>query len=67
MINIKINGKHWEVHAQSKVADLLARLKIAPKVCVVEKNGKLLNREEYNKIGFLPSDEIEIIRMMGGG
>jgi thiamine biosynthesis protein ThiS len=67
MIKIKVNGRAWEVPAQANVTDLLARFKIAPQVCVVEKNGKILNREEYNKISFSASDEIEIIRMMGGG
>jgi sulfur carrier protein len=67
MIRIKLNGKDWEVAPKTTVADLLARLKIIPKVCVVELNGEILSREKYLKTAVKSGDRIEVIRIMGGG
>jgi sulfur carrier protein len=67
LIGIIVNGKEWEVHPQATIADLLSKLKISPKVCVVEKNGEIIERKRYNEETVKPGDRIEIIRMMGGG
>lgn len=67
MIRIKLNGKDWEVLPKTTVADLLARLKIIPKVCVVELNEAILPREKYLETAVRSGDRIEVVRMMGGG
>lgn len=67
MIEIMVNGKEWKVDSETVVADLLSRFKIPSKVCVVERNGEVLERNSYHKISFSSGDKIEIIRMMGGG
>ena len=67
MIRIIVNGKEWDVHPQSTISDILSKIKISPKVCVVEKNGVIVDRKSCNKETVQLGDRIEIIRMMGGG
>ncbi len=67
MIKVKVNGKLWEASPRSSIADLLAKIKISPAVCVVEKNGAIVEKKLYNHEMIEAGDEIEIIRMMGGG
>jgi len=67
MIEIAVNGDPWQVHPAATVADLLSKIKLSPKACVVEKNGVIINRKHYNEETVQPGDRIEIIRMMGGG
>lgn len=67
MIKIEVNGNEWEVHPAATITDLLCRIKLSPKVCVVEKNGVIVDRKGYNEEAVQPGDKIEIIRMMGGG
>ena len=67
MIKLFVNGKEWEADHRSTITDVLSKLKISPKVCVVEKNGVIIDRKRYNEERLAPADRIEIIRMMGGG
>ena len=67
MIQIRVNGKEWEADPRSTITDLLSKAKISPKVCVVEKNGVIIERKRYNEEKVKPDDRIEIIKMMGGG
>ncbi|MFA6431742.1 MAG: sulfur carrier protein ThiS [Candidatus Margulisiibacteriota bacterium] len=67
MIKVIVNGKPLEVKKETTIADLLSHYKISPKVCAVERNGEILERNEYLRIMVKEKDIIEIIRMMGGG
>ncbi len=67
MINIEVNGEAWQVPPAATVTDLLSRIKISPKVCVVERNGTILDRKSYNEETVRAGDRFEVIRMMGGG
>ena len=67
MIIIKVNGQEWKVDDGTSISDLLSRFKISPKVCALEKNGEIINRDDFGCTLLKSNDQIEIIRMMGGG
>jgi len=67
MISIKLNGQDWQLPAGTSISELLGRLKISPKACVVEVNDILIERAKFSDIKLKPADQVEVIRMMGGG
>jgi sulfur carrier protein len=67
MIKIKINGKDWQIDPQTVVANLLSRFRIKPQVCVVEINGEIVPRGEYNQMLLKEGDQVEVVRFMAGG
>jgi thiamine biosynthesis protein ThiS len=54
-----------KICAAGDLAGLLAELKIAPQVVVVEKNGKIIPRG--HKAELFEGDKLEIVRFVGGG
>jgi sulfur carrier protein len=64
---ITVNGEAWQVDDQTTVADLLARYKISPRVCVVEVDGRVVQRKALAVTTLKDNAIVEIIRMMGGG
>lgn len=67
MIIIKVNGKGWEISPGTNVGDLLSRLKIPPKVCVVEVNGEIIPLRNHRRYYLREGDKVEVIRLMAGG
>jgi len=67
MIQIVVNGKDWQVDCESTIANLLGRIKLSPKVCVVEINDEIQDKKNYNTAMLKNGDRVEIIRMMAGG
>jgi thiamine biosynthesis protein ThiS len=67
MIAILVNGAPWQVHPDTNISDLLSRLKLSPRVCVVEINGKIIEKKLFSSAAIKADDKVEIIRMMGGG
>ncbi len=66
MIELKVNGKEHKFH-RLNVIDLLEDFNLSNINVVVEKNGEIVHREDYDKTGLTDGDKIELIRMVGGG
>lgn len=65
-IKVTINGKEETFEQPISISQLLMRKNIRPEVVVVQLNGKILPKEEYEKkIG--NNDEVEFVFYMGGG
>ena len=65
-MNIKVNGKTIDFN-KSTLKDLVIQYKLEKKQVVVEKNGVIINRDIYPEEMIKEGDNIEIIRMVGGG
>ena len=66
-INITINGEKKDVPENSTVQELVDSMKIKNKMFVVEKNLKIVNKEDYSVCKLEAGDSLEIIGFFGGG
>lgn len=69
-MKITVNGKELSIDIISDVftiANLLAYLKINSARIVVEKNGIITDRDNFNKEEVFDGDLIEIVQFVGGG
>ena len=66
-MEIQVNGekRHWD--GPVTVLDLLEALGIRPATVAVERNLRIVLKEEMAKEMIHDGDTLEIIRMMGGG
>ncbi len=66
-MEIYVNGEKETANPGETVQDLLVRKGVSGETVVVEYNGKILDREEWEK-QFLEEEAIvEIVRFVGGG
>jgi len=66
-MNITLNGKTEPFIKQTKLIELLNNKKLSPDSIIVEINGVILKRNEFNSININEQDKIEILRFVGGG
>ena len=66
-MEIKINGESRQYLGAPSVGDLLHFLGINPKSVAVERNLRILARNEIEAEPVEPGDSFEIIRLVGGG
>jgi thiamine biosynthesis protein ThiS len=66
-IEIQLNGEPRQVDGALTLAELLRELKIENRYCAVERNCKVVPREEHGNCVLQPGDHIEIVTLVGGG
>lgn len=66
-MKVKINGKEKQLDDGLTVRQLLKQLNIPFETVVVELNGDIIYKEEYEKIILKDNDKVEIVRFVGGG
>jgi thiamine biosynthesis protein ThiS len=66
-MEIKINGENHEYAGPAVLGDLLRSLGINPKSVAIERNMRILARNEIEIEPVEPGDSFEIIRLVGGG
>ena len=66
-MRITVNGHTREIPTPLSVAGLLQALGVNPKTVVVERNLRIVARGEFNLESLEDGDQIEIIRLVGGG
>ncbi len=66
-IKIKVNGKVKTVLNNSKLSDLLNKLKIPLKKVAVELNHEIIDKKKTSNIKLKNNDKIEIVHFIGGG
>ena len=67
MINLKVNGKGVELPGATLLLDYVATLGVDPRAIAVEVNGEILPRERFAGCTLQDGDQVEIVRMVGGG
>ncbi len=65
-IKVKINGESVELQSGLNL-DNLAEIKNLKGFFAIEKNLKIINKEDYAKTVIQDGDEIEIVGFAGGG
>lgn len=68
-MNIKIilNGEKKIIGDDKNILQLIEDYKLNPMTVAVELNGKIIRRANFAQIKINDMDEIEIVKMMGGG
>lgn len=61
-----INGKKYEFN-QQKLSELLDHLKINSKNVVVELNGEIIEKKNFDNLVVNYQDQLEIVTFVGGG
>ena len=66
-MEIQLNGEPRTIEASWTIADLLNELKIENRYCAVERNSRVVPREEHSDCRLEPGDRIEVVTLVGGG
>jgi thiamine biosynthesis protein ThiS len=67
-IALTVNGDPRSVAAGTSLSDLLASLKLDPRLVVIEHNRTILrNRDAYASLILMDGDVLEIVHFVGGG
>lgn len=64
---VKINGTESEISDNISIRDLISARKLPVDVIIVELNGTVITRELWESTRLNPEDNLEIIRILGGG
>ena len=67
MIALQINGKPVELQQPTPLLDYLDELGVNPGAVAVEHNGEIIERAAYASVVLRDGDQVEIVRMVGGG
>jgi sulfur carrier protein len=67
MIELKVNGKVVQFRKNLFLSDLLDQLEVSPKMLIVTLNGEVVHRDKLQQQMVTDQDEIELIRLVGGG
>lgn len=67
MIGLRVNGRPVELKGPTPLLAYLAQLGVDPRAVAVELNGRILERDEYAASTLGEGDQVEIVRMVGGG
>ena len=66
-MTIRVNGEPVEIAGPVTISTLLATLDIDPRLVAVEQNVTVIKRAQYDSVMVNEGDEIEIVRLIGGG
>ena len=66
-IKITVNGKVFEAESGTTIEGLAELLKLNPKRCLVEYNGRAMNYEGFRDIVLKEGDKLEIMSLVAGG
>ncbi len=62
-----INGEARDVAEGAALAEFLASVSLPSRMVVVERNGEIVPREQYDETQLAAGDVLEIVQMMAGG
>jgi sulfur carrier protein len=67
-MHLQVNGKQVELaESIANVRDLLTFYQLQEKIVVVERNGEIVDRSQYESTPIMDGDRIEIVHFVGGG
>ena len=67
MIHLWLNGERVEIDEAGTIADLAARLGLAPHTVLIEHNGVALHQRDWRNREVKAGDRIEFVRVVAGG
>jgi thiamine biosynthesis protein ThiS len=66
-VEITVNGQPREVSESITIAQLIAEMKLPPRFLAVERNLRVVPREQHEQCRLEPGDRLEIVTLVGGG
>ena len=66
-MKLVVNGTDRQVAGAGTVLALIESLRFDPKTLVVEHNGVVLRRDQFESTALSEGDRIELVRFVGGG
>ena len=66
-VTVFANGKARQVSAEKTVAEMVRDLKLTPAAVLVERNGRALLRQEWEKEKVEHGDRLEFVKVVAGG
>ena len=66
-VTIFTNGQARQVDPDQSVAAMIRDLKLIPAAVLVERNGRALLRQEWEKVKIEHGDRLEFVRVVAGG
>ena len=66
-MQVKINGAVDEVADDSSIGDVLTARELSLQIVVVVLNGEIVKRERWVNLKLNSNDDLELIRIIGGG
>ena len=67
MIQLKVNGKFRDVEQPPSLLAFLEQIGVDPRIVAVERNGEIVKRDRFGETPIGEGDQLEIVRMVGGG
>lgn len=67
MIQLMVNGKRRDVEQPASLLALLEQIGVDPRIVAVERNGEIVKRTRFGDTPIAEGDQLEIVRMVGGG
>jgi sulfur carrier protein len=67
VITLQVNGKQVELEGPTPLLDYLQQLGVNPRAVAVEHNGTIIERAAFEAVTLDGGDNVEIVRMVGGG
>ena len=67
MIQLTVNGKRRDVEQPASLQALLEQIGVDPRIVAVERNGEIVRRTRFGETPIAEGDQLEIVRMVGGG
>jgi thiamine biosynthesis protein ThiS len=67
MIRLTVNGKQKDVEQPDSLLALLEQIGVDPRIVAVERNGDIVKRVRFGETPISEGDQLEIVRMVGGG
>lgn len=66
-ITLTVNGEERTLPPGTTVLGLLESLDLVPGTVVVERNRRILPREQYDEVTLAEGDSLELVHFVGGG
>ena len=66
-VTVFANGKARQVSVEKTVAEMVRDLKLTPAAVLVERNGRALLRQEWEKEKVEHGDRLEFVKVVAGG
>ena len=66
-VQLIVNGEAREIDGAPTLGEFLASCALPSRMVVVERNGSIVPRENYDETPLVSGDVLEIVQMMAGG
>jgi sulfur carrier protein len=66
-MKLTVNGQECELAEGATIAELLAELKLDPRMLAVERNLNLVPRGQHAETQLAAGDRVEVVTLVGGG